>query len=255
MRPPKLTLVGAGPGDPGLITLKGIEALRTADVVLYDALANPALLDHAPQHARKIFVGKRKDLHSATQEEINTLITSLAFKYGHVVRLKGGDPFLMGRGGEEIEVARAMGIETEYIPGVSSALAVPGLAGIPVTHRDVSKSVWILSGTSSSGGVTEDLKLAARSSATVVILMGVSTLQEIVSIYTSEGKAGLPVAIIQNGSTESQRSVSGRMSNIIDLSAKAQIAAPAVIVIGDVVRFLDPSTKEATHSENKNQLR
>jgi uroporphyrin-III C-methyltransferase len=254
MRQPKLTLVGAGPGDPGLITLKGVEALRAADVVLYDALANPALLEHAPKRARKVFVGKRKDLHSATQEEINTMITSLAFKYGHVVRLKGGDPFLLGRGGEEMEVAKAVGIETEYIPGVTSALAVPGLAGIPVTHRDISKSVWILSGTSSSGNVTEDLKLAARSSATVVILMGVATLPEIVNTYALEGRTEAPVAIIQNGSTEGQRSVTGRISNIIDLATKAQIAAPAIIVIGDVVRFFDPSGKEAAQSESKNQL-
>ena len=254
MRPPKLTLVGAGPGDPGLITLKGVEALRMADVVLYDALANPTLLDHAPPLARKIFVGKRKGLHIATQEEINTMIPMLAFKYGHVVRLKGGDPFLLGRGGEEIEVAKAVGIETEYIPGVSSALAVPGLAGIPVTHRDISKSVWILSGTSASGSVTEDLRLAAKSSATVVILMGVATLPEIVRIYTVEGRTEIPVAIIQNGSIESQRSVIGRISNIIDLASKAQIAAPAIIVIGEVVRFFDPSGKEEAQREERNQL-
>lgn len=253
MKPPKLTLVGAGPGDPGLITLKGIEALRSADVVLYDALANPLLLEYAPVHARKIFVGKRKDFHSSTQEEINTLITSLAFKYGHVVRLKGGDPFVLGRGGEEIEVAKSVGIETEYVPGVSSALAVPGLAGIPVTHRDVSKSVWILSGTSASGTVTEDLKLAARSSATVVILMGVATLRDIVNIFVSEGRTETLIAIIQNGSTDVQRSVTGTIGSILGIAEKAQIGAPAIIVIGDVVRFFNQSKKEV-ESEKSDRL-
>jgi uroporphyrin-III C-methyltransferase len=244
MRPPKLTIVGAGPGDPGLITLKGIQALRTADVVLYDALANPALLDHAPEHAIKVFVGKRKDQHSVTQEGINTMITSMAFKHGHVVRLKGGDPFVLGRGGEELAVAKEVGIEVEYVPGVSSALAVPGLVGIPVTHRDVSTSVWILSGTTSSGNVTEDLRLAARSSATVVILMGVTTLTEIVRIYTSEARSESLVAIIQNGSMDNQRSVTGTIATIERIAAQSQIGAPAVIVIGDVVKFYNSKSKE-----------
>lgn len=251
MNPPKLTLVGAGPGDPDLITMKGVEALKNANVVLYDALANPALLKHAPNDARKVFVGKRKDLHSYSQEEINTMIASFAFKYGHVVRLKGGDPFVLGRGMEEIEAARALGIETQYVPGVSSATAVPGLIGIPVTHRDVSKSVWIVSGSAATGEITDDLRHAARSAATVVVLMGLSTLGDIVRIYREEGKGESLVAIIQNGSTDNQESVSGTISSIEAIVAQNHIGTPAVIVIGEVVRFFhQPSRESVDRNEN-----
>ena len=237
MKSPKLTLVGAGPGDPELITLKGIRVLQDADVVLYDALANPVLLEHTSPWARKIFVGKRKEQHALSQEEINTLITSLAFKYGHVVRLKGGDPFLFGRGMEEIEVARALGIEVEYVPGISSAIAVPGLAGIPLTHRNLSRSAWIVSGTSATGEITNDLRHAARSEATVVVLMGVGALDEIVRVFTSENKENTPVAVIQNGSLETQRVAVGTISTIAGALAQAQLGTPAIIVIGNVVKF------------------
>jgi uroporphyrin-III C-methyltransferase len=253
MKSPKLTLVGAGPGDPGLITMKGIEALRDSDVVLYDALANPSLLEHVPEHARKIFVGKRKDSHSYSQEEINTMIASYAFKYGHVVRLKGGDPFVLGRGMEEIEAAQAVGIETHYVPGVSSAIAVPGLAGIPLTHRNVSKSVWIISGTDNEGSVTNDLRLAARSEATVVVLMGMSTLREIVRIYREEGRSETRIAIIQNGSLDIQQSVAGTISTIEVQAKQSHIGAPAIIVIGDVVRFFHQQ-KDETIERDEDQL-
>jgi uroporphyrin-III C-methyltransferase len=254
MKSPKLTLVGAGPGDPGLITLKGIDALRSADVVLYDALANPILLEHAPQQARKIFVGKRKDLHSHSQEEINTMIASFAFKYGHVVRLKGGDPFVLGRGMEEIEAARSVGIDTHYIPGVSSAIAVPGLAGIPLTHRNVSKSVWIVSGTDAEGSITNDLRLAAKSEATVVVLMGIATLSEIVRVYRDEGKAEAGIAIIQNGSLDIQQTVAGSISTIEAQAEQSRIGTPAIIVIGDVVRFFHQHKSE-TIERDEDQLR
>jgi uroporphyrin-III C-methyltransferase len=218
---------------------------------LYDALANPTLLDHAPERARKIFVGKRKDLHSYTQEEINTMITSMAFKYGHVVRLKGGDPFLLGRGMEEVEAARSLGIETQYIPGVSSAMAVPGLAGIPVTHREVSKSVWIVSGSAATGGITGDLRHAARSEATVVVLMGVHTLQEIVKVYSEEGKEETPVAIIQDGSLDTQQSIAGTVATIERQTVESRIGTPAIIVIGDVVRFFHQRTRETAERNEK----
>ena len=249
MKSPKLTLVGAGPGDPELITLKGVKALQDADVVLYDALANPALLEHASPWTRKIFVGKRKGQHALSQEEINALITSLPFKYGHVVRLKGGDPFLFGRGMEEIEVAHALGIEVEYVPGVSSAIAVPGLAGIPVTHRDVSKSVWIVSGTSSSGEITADLQHAAKSQATVVILMGVGMLEEIVTIFKQEGKQESLVAVIQNGSLENQQIATGTIASIVDIVAQRQIGPPAIIVIGSVVNFYKGNSETVERDE------
>jgi uroporphyrin-III C-methyltransferase len=249
MKSPKLTLVGAGPGDPELITLKGVKILQNADVVLYDALANPALLDHANPSTKKIFVGKRKGQHTLSQEEINALITSLPFTHGHVVRLKGGDPFLFGRGMEELEVARALGIEVEYVPGVSSALAVPGLAGIPLTHRDISKSVWIVSGTSSSGEISADLQHAARSEATVVVLMGVGMLEEIVTIFKQEGKHDNLVAVIQNGSLEDQQLASGTISSISGIVAEKQIGPPAIIVIGSVVKFYTGNSKTVERDE------
>ena len=137
---PKLTLAGAGPGDPDLITAKAINALGKADIVLYDALVNPILLKYASPNVKKIFVGKRNGVHSLKQEQINNLIVDLAFTYGNVVRLKGGDPFVFGRGYEEIEFAQSFNIETEVIPGISSSVGVPALAGIPVTHRGASES-------------------------------------------------------------------------------------------------------------------
>lgn len=246
-------MVGAGPGDPGLITLKGMKVLQQADVVLYDALANPALLEYVRPSAQKIFVGKRSGTHSLSQEEINTLITGLAFKYGHVVRLKGGDPFMFGRGMEEIEVARSLGIEVDYVPGVSSAIAVPGLAGIPLTHRGLSRSVWIVSGTSFTGNLTDDLRHAARSEATVVVLMGTAALEEIVGLFREEGRPDDLVAVIRNGSLEDQQVVSGTLSNIVSVVAGANVGPPAIIVIGEVVKFL-VANKESLEDSGKSRI-
>jgi uroporphyrin-III C-methyltransferase len=144
---PKITLVGAGPGDTELITLKGLNALKTADVVLYDALVNQDLLAYAPKESIKIYVGKRNHQHAYTQEQINTLIVDMAYTHGHVVRLKGGDSFVFGRGQEELNYANAFNIETSVVPGISSSISVPALAGIPVTHRGVSESFWVITGT------------------------------------------------------------------------------------------------------------
>ena len=168
---PKLTLVGAGPGDPDLITVKAIQALGKADIILYDALVNKEILQYVAAGVKKIFVGKRSGKHSLKQEQINNLIVDLAFTYGNVVRLKGGDPFVFGRGYEEIEYADSFNIETEVIPGISSSVGVPGLAGIPVTHRGLSESFWVITGTTRTGELSRDIKLASQSTATVVILM------------------------------------------------------------------------------------
>src|SRR5690606_17092198 len=178
---PRLTLVGAGPGDPELITLKGILALGKADVVLYDALVDKSLLKYATEKALKIYVGKRNGSRDNPQEETNQLIVDYALKYGHVVRLKGGDPFVFGRGAEEIEYAQQFGIKTEMVPGITSSSAVPAGQGIPVTKRGVSESFWVITGTTSAGQLSNDLHLAARSTATVVVLMGTKKLGEIVS--------------------------------------------------------------------------
>jgi uroporphyrin-III C-methyltransferase len=238
MKPqPKITLVGAGPGDPELITLKGLRALQSAQVVLYDALVDKSLLQHTPEDCRKIFVGKRKNLKTFTQDEINQLLVDCAQNFGHVVRLKGGDPFVFGRGAEEVLFAEKHGIETAVIAGISSAVAVPQSAGIPLTHRTLSRSFWVVTATDLQGKLTYDLRLAAQSSATVVILMGASKLAEITSLFMRHDKADVPVAVIQNGTTKAQKSVVGCISDIATKAKAASIGSPAVIVVGEVVRL------------------
>jgi uroporphyrin-III C-methyltransferase len=240
---PKVTLVGAGPGDPELLTLKAVKSLQSAEVVLYDALSNEEILDYAP-FAEKIFVGKRKGIHYLSQDHINELIVAKAFESGHVVRLKGGDPFVFGRGKEEQEYVESFGIETQIIPGISSSLAVPASIGVPVTSRGVSESFWVITGTTSTGKLSNDIALAAQSTATVVILMGLGKIDEITKIYQNLAKGEWPIAIIQNGTLESQKEVVGTINNIQDLIIKNEIAAPAIIVIGDVVHLASKKIKE-----------
>lgn len=235
MKIPKLTVVGAGPGDKDLITLKAIKAIQDADVILYDALINDDLLDYVSSSAELIFVGKRKGCYRYQQEQINELIVSRAKSHGHVVRLKGGDPFIFGRGAEEMDYARAHGLETAMVPGISSALAVPAYQGIPLTKRGASESFWVITGTTKSHKISEDVALSAKSTATVVILMGMGKLSKIVSIFTAEGKADIPVAIIQNGTTPQENVGIGTISTIEGIVAEKNLGAPAIIVIGEVV--------------------
>ncbi len=230
----RLTLVGAGPGDPDLITVKGVNVLRTADVILYDALVNPVLLDHAPQ-AKKIFVGKRKGFHRYSQEEINNMIVEQAVLYGHVIRLKGGDPFVFGRGSEEIDHAENFGLHTDIIPGISSSIAVPSSIGIPLTKRGVSESFWVITGCNSDRQLSLDVSLAAQSSATIVILMGMHKLAQITTVYKELGKAKTPVAVIQNGTMKNQKSGVGTIAGIAEIVKAKNLSSPAIIVIGDVV--------------------
>lgn len=238
MKPyPKVTLVGAGPGDPDLLTLKGMKALQSADAVLYDALVNKALLAHAPKGAQLVFVGKRRGFKAYSQDEINDLLVEHAFAFGHVVRLKGGDPFVFGRGYEEMTYVRSFGIETTSVPGISSAIAVPENAGIPLTHRTVASSFWVVSGTAFDGRMTNDLRLAVQSSATIVVLMGMAKLAQIVSILKEFGKAELPVAIIQNGTTSGEKIVTGTVQNIVEQAAESDLGAPSIIVLGETVRL------------------
>ncbi|QJB36614.1 uroporphyrinogen-III C-methyltransferase [Chitinophaga oryzae] len=235
---PFLSLVGAGPGDPELITLKAINVIRQADVVLYDALVHPALLDYAPPQAVRQFVGKRCGSHSLPQEEINRLIVTMARQYGHVVRLKGGDPFIFGRATEEIMVARQHHIGVAVIPGISSVTAVPASQMIPLTSRGLAESFWVTTGTTRSGRLSDDIELAARSSATVVILMGMHHLGDILQIFIRQGKQHTPAAIIQEGTTPQANIVTG---TVADIQARAQAAAigpPAIIIIGEVVPSL-----------------
>ena len=239
---PKITLLGAGPGDPDLLTLKGVKALNTADVVLYDALINENLLSHAPSKAIKIYVGKRAGEHAFKQDAINQLMVDYAMNYGHVVRLKGGDPFVFGRGYEELHFADSYHIPVTIIPGISSSIGVPGLQQIPVTHRGMSESFWVITGTTSSGEIAEDIYQAAKSKATVVVLMGLKKLAQIAEIFIAAGKHKLPAAIVQNGSSADEKLVVGTIDNIVQQADKEKIKAPAILIFGEVVS-LHPSFK------------
>lgn len=232
---PKISLVGAGPGDPDLLTLKGVKALQAADVVLYDALVNEALLNHAPEHAIKVYVGKRSGDESFSQELVNKLMIDYALNYGHVVRLKSGDPFVFARGYEEIDVAESYSIPTEIIPGISSALGVPGLQKIPMVYSTLSESFWVVTGTNAKGEISSDLHVAAKSDATIVVLMGIEKIKEIAAIFKSEGKENLPVAVIENGSSANENVVVGIVDTIEELIIEKHIKSPALLVFGQVV--------------------
>ncbi len=233
---PRLTVVGAGIGDPELITVKAINTLRTADVVLYDALVNETLLDYAPVLASRIYVGKRKGAKAYTQDEINERIVAYAKCCGHVVRLKGGDPFVFGRGLEEMQFAQAHGLETAYVPGVSSAIAGAGAAGIAVTLRGASRSFWTLTATTDTGDLNPEIYTAAQTDATLVILMGLSKIRDIAAAFQAAGKTETPIAVIQNASLPDQQEVFGTVADIAEKVEQFSIGSPAVIVVGEVVR-------------------
>ncbi len=233
---PKLTVVGAGPGDPELITLKAIKALQRADVVLYDALVNAELLDHVNPNAELIFVGKRRGCYRYQQEQINELIVARGKSHGHVVRLKGGDPFIFGRGSEEMEYAAQHGLEVAMVPGISSSIAVPAYQNVPLTKRGSSESFWVITGTTKQHKLSEDVALAAKSNATVVILMGMGKLSQITSLFEQEGKGDVPVAIIQEGTTPQEKVGVGTVNTIVAVVEEKQLSNPAIIVIGEVVR-------------------
>jgi len=233
----KISIVGAGPGDTDLITVKGLKAIQSADVILYDALANNELLDHAPAHALKVFVGKRAARHYKTQDQINLLMVQYALSYGHVVRLKGGDPFVFGRAQEEIGFLENFDIPTEVVPGISSSTGLPTLQGVPLTTRHVSESFWVITGTTQSGQLSRDIELAAQSTATVVILMGIRKLRQIVAMFQEYGRGQTPVMIIQNGSKPTEKIALGTVETIIDIAEAKQIGTPGIIVLGDTVQF------------------
>ena len=231
---PFISLVGAGPGDPEMITLKALRVLKEADAILYDALANEELLEYSSSKYKQ-FVGKRYGCHSLSQEEINILMIETARTYGHVVRLKGGDPFVFGRAQEELDAARAAGIPVQVIPGISSALAVPASKLIPLTCRGINESFWVCTGTTQSGQISDDIRLAAQSSATVIILMAMSRLEEIMDIFSSHGKAQTPAAIIEQGTTPSERMLTGTVGDIYYRALREGLSNPAIIMVGEVV--------------------
>lgn len=234
---PKLSVVGAGPGDPELLTIKAITTIKQANVILYDALVNEEILKYANQHARIIYVGKRSNQHKYTQEQINNLIIDFAFTHGHVVRLKGGDPFVFGRGKEELIYAETFNIDTEIVPGISSSIAAAASVGIPVTHRGISESFWVITATTKNGELSTDLYQAINTNATLVILMGLAKLKQITEIYKSNNKGSTAFAIIQNATTKNEKVIVGDAFNIYQQSINENIQAPAVIVIGEVVKL------------------
>ena len=231
-------LVGAGPGDPKLITVKGLEALKRADVVMYDHLVSERLLDHAQPKAKLLYVGKEKSRHAKSQDEMNRLLVRYAKAGKVVVRLKGGDPVLFGRAGEEaIALAKAQ-ISYEIVPGVTSAIAVPAYAGIPVTHRQLSSSVAIITGhedpTKSGGTIRWDH--LARAADTLVCLMGVGTLAQITQQLVRHGRSKTtPCAVIEWGTLPTQRTVVGTLATITRRCEQAHLKPPAVVVVGEVV--------------------
>lgn len=236
----RLFLVGAGPGDPELLTLKAVRILQEADVILYDALANPTLLSYANKACHVEFVGKRFGCHALSQHEINDRIIELSHQYSRIVRLKGGDPFVFGRAQEEIEAAESAGMAVDIIPGISSALAVPASQRIPLTCRGINESFWVTTGTTANGEISQDIFWAAQSSATVIILMAMSKLEAIMDIFQQCGKSKTPVAIIQNGTRPDEKMVIGTTRDIQFKVENAGISNPAIIIVGEVVKLHRP---------------
>jgi len=238
MKKAKVYLVGAGPGDPGLITVKGKECIETAEVIIYDYLAAPALLNHAAENAEVIYVGKKGGDHTLSQDEINALIVEKAKAGFRICRLKGGDPFIFGRGGEEAEVLAAKGIPFEVVPGVTSAIAAAAYAGIPLTHRKLAATLAFVTGHEDPHKEVSsiDWESLGRGIGTQVFFMGVKNLPDITQKLIAHGKSpATPVALIRWGTTPSQQTVTGTLDDIAERVKEAGLKAPAIIVVGDVV--------------------
>lgn len=238
----RVFLVGAGPGDPGLLTLKGKWCLEASDVVVYDALVDTRLLDYAPPDAARVYAGKRDGHHSRPQEEINALLVGYARQGLTVTRLKGGDPFIFGRGGEEGLALGEAGIPFEVVPGVSAGLAVPAYAGIPITHRDVAAAVTFVTGHEHAGKGSGQVRwdALAASPGTLVIFMGLRTLPEIARRLVENGRPpATPAAVIRWGTTEAQVTVTGTLEDIAERAQVSGLGPPALVVVGDVVALRD----------------
>jgi uroporphyrin-III C-methyltransferase len=243
----KVYLVGSGPGGEGLLTQRARIVIDAADVVLFDQLPGEEILASLPVNAEKIDCGKYGGKHTLEQDEIEALIIDRAKKGMKVVRLKGGDPFLFGRGGEELESVRRAGIPVEMVPGISSALAVPASVGIPLTHRKYASQVTILTGNEdpTKAEPALDWKLLAKSRGTIVILMGVANLGKIADVLIRNGKADTTmVAVIERGLREDRRVTTGSLATIAEDARKTGIKPPAVIVIGDVVKLYNPENPD-----------
>lgn len=239
----RVILVGAGPGDPGLLTVRAVEALKSADVVVHDGLIDPRVLDLAPATAQRISVAKQRARHTLPQESINALIVAHVKTGAIVVRLKGGDPFIFGRGGEEVEAVRAAGLRVEVIPGVSAALGCAAGAMLPLTHRDWSSAVSFVAG-QCKGLSEQDWSGLAGQGRTLVIYMGVATAEAIADKLMADGVApDMPVAVLERGTYADARALRTLLADLGPMVAREAVQSPAVIVVGEVVQLADAEDK------------
>lgn len=251
----KVILVGAGPGDPGLLTLRAVEALRAADIVVHDGLIDPRVLDYAPDHAQRISVAKQRSKHTLPQEAINALVVAHVKTGAVVVRLKGGDPFVFGRGGEEVEAVRAAGLPVEVVPGVSAALGCAAEAMLPLTHRDHSSAVSFVAG-QCKGLADQDWSGLAGHGRTLVIYMGVATAKDIGDKLIADGVSpAMPVAVLERGTLEGSRAIRTLLADLGDLVDREKVQSPAIIVVGEVVLLSDAQDRLAAWATTAEALR
>ena len=237
-KPGCVYLVGAGPGAPDLLTVRAMRLLQSADVVVYDHLVSDAVLGFVAPAARRIYAGKRRNEHTMRQEQINALLVQLGQDGKQVVRLKGGDPFIFGRGGEELQALAAHGVAFEVVPGVTAGVGVASYAGIPLTHRDFAQSCLFVTGHLKDGSADLDWPSLVRPHQTVVIYMGLNGLADICCQLMAHGAAPtLPIAVVQDGSIPTQRVVTGTLADMPQRVAQAGLQSPCLIIVGDVVRL------------------
>ena len=234
----RVYLVGAGPGDPELLTLRAVRLLEKADVVVYDHLVSSDVLEFVNKTAERIYVGKRRNEHTMRQEQINTLLAKLGNEGKQVVRLKGGDPFIFGRGGEELETLHAHGVDFEVVPGITAASGVSSYAGIPLTHRDYAQSCLFVTGHLKDGTADLDWPSLVRLNQTVVIYMGLGGLPEISRQLIAHGASNnLPVAVVQDGTISTQKVATGTLATIADIVAQQALKSPCLVIVGEVVKL------------------
>ncbi|WP_116090235.1 uroporphyrinogen-III C-methyltransferase [Sphingomonas crusticola] len=250
----KVILVGAGPGDPGLLTLRAVEALKIADIVVHDGLIDPSILDYVPAHAQRISVAKQRARHTLPQEAINALIVAHVKAGSIVVRLKGGDPFVFGRGGEEVEAVRAAGLPVEVVPGVSAALGCAAEAMLPLTHRDWSSAVSFVAG-QCKGLSEQDWSGLAGQGRTLVIYMGVANARAIADKLMTDGVAPeMPVAVLERGTLPNARALRTLLADLGDLVERDAVASPAIIIVGEVVLLSDAENRLAAFASQAEAL-
>jgi uroporphyrin-III C-methyltransferase len=250
----KVILVGAGPGDPGLLTLRAVEALKSADVVVHDGLIDPRVLDYAPTDAQRISVAKQRARHTLPQDAINALIVAHVKAGSIVVRLKGGDPFVFGRGGEEVEAVRAAGLTVEVVPGVSAALGCAAEAMLPLTHRDWSSAVSFVAG-QCKGLSDQDWSGLAGQGRTLVIYMGVANARAIADKLMADGVApDMPVAVLERGTLPGSRALRTLLADIGDMVEREGVQSPAIIIVGEVVLLSDAENRLAAFARTAEAL-